>query len=159
MKTCKGCQIKKEAEEFYKSDHMADGRLNYCRSCFSLRHKKKRQERRQTPEYKQKQKMHAKKHNKSIKRRKAISKWQKENALAHKAHLIVHAYKQAKLLKPKPCVLCDSKNTQAHHFDYTKPLKVVWLCAFHHNQLHRNEVSSAQYEAIQRAKMARGPSL
>jgi len=39
-------------------------------------------------------------------------------------------------LKRKPCRVCGSGDTEAHHNDYTKPLKVEWLCTIHHRQHH-----------------------
>ena len=35
-----------------------------------------------------------------------------------------------------PCAVCGSINSQAHHENYSKPLKVVWLCRNHHLRLH-----------------------
>jgi hypothetical protein len=41
-------------------------------------------------------------------------------------------------LKRELCVKCGDK-AQAHHEDYSRPLDVVWLCARHHRELHRNQ--------------------
>jgi hypothetical protein len=35
----------------------------------------------------------------------------------------------------QPCEMCGEKG-QRHHEDYSKPLEVRFLCAFHHKQLH-----------------------
>lgn len=35
-------------------------------------------------------------------------------------------------LKRKPCAACGSAKVQAHHTDYSKPLKIAWLCIPHH---------------------------
>lgn len=35
-------------------------------------------------------------------------------------------------LTRKPCEVCGDPKTQAHHFDYEKPLEVRWLCTTHH---------------------------
>lgn len=40
-------------------------------------------------------------------------------------------------LKREPCEVCGNMRSQAHHEDYSKPLEVVWLCAFHHKARHR----------------------
>ena len=36
----------------------------------------------------------------------------------------------------KPCK-CGETKVEAHHDDYTEPLKVTWLCRTHHADLHR----------------------
>lgn len=49
------------------------------------------------------------------------------------------AIKEGKL-KPKPCRDCGmTENVIAHHTDYSKPLKVVWLCKACHKKVHRME--------------------
>lgn len=42
------------------------------------------------------------------------------------------------VLKKQPCELCGlKKRIHAHHYDYSKPLDVQWLCSKHHRELHR----------------------
>lgn len=36
-----------------------------------------------------------------------------------------------------PCVICGDPISQGHHPDYSRPLDVVWLCSYHHSQVHR----------------------
>lgn len=36
----------------------------------------------------------------------------------------------------RPCQECGSKNSHAHHYDYSRPLDVVWLCTEHHWKAH-----------------------
>ena len=37
-----------------------------------------------------------------------------------------------------PCEVCGTReNIEKHHEDYTKPLKVRWLCRKHHRELHK----------------------
>lgn len=49
---------------------------------------------------------------------------------------VMHALRNGKL-KRKPCSVCKSKISQAHHEDYSKPLQVIWLCRIHHAEKHR----------------------
>lgn len=39
-------------------------------------------------------------------------------------------------ITPKPCKICGAK-AQGHHPDYKKPMKIVWLCAVHHQAEHK----------------------
>jgi len=47
-----------------------------------------------------------------------------------------HAIREGKL-KRKPCEACGNKKSQAHHSDYSKPLKINWLCKKCHWQEHK----------------------
>lgn len=57
----------------------------------------------------------------------------KKRALARQ-YLNVYL-KRGKIVK-KPCEVCGSEKSQAHHDDYSKPLKVRWFCREHHLELH-----------------------
>lgn len=62
--------------------------------------------------------------------------YRKTNQYRTKARLAVfRAIKSGKLVR-KPCTLCGGKLSQAHHSDYSKPLKVIFLCRSHHRRLH-----------------------
>lgn len=45
------------------------------------------------------------------------------------------AVRNGKLIK-KPCFICDSSKSVAHHSDYNKPLQVIWVCRIHHRSIH-----------------------
>lgn len=46
--------------------------------------------------------------------------------------------KEASKLKIQPCEICGTlNNIEKHHEDYSKPLKVRWLCAVHHRDIHK----------------------
>lgn len=48
------------------------------------------------------------------------------------------ALKSGKLQRPDDCSSCSKKTAvDAHHYDYTKPLDVIWLCRQCHIGLHR----------------------
>jgi len=43
-------------------------------------------------------------------------------------------------IRYKCCAICKSEEKiVAHHFDYSKPLEVIFLCQYHHNLVHRGE--------------------
>lgn len=45
-----------------------------------------------------------------------------------------------RLIKPSICSECGAnKNIQAHHYDYSKPLDVTWLCGKCHKAIHSSE--------------------
>lgn len=65
------------------------------------------------------------------KRLEGIIAWQKkypERARAHQK--VYYAVKTGKLFR-KPC-WCGAIKVEAHHFDYSKPLEVEWVCRPHH---------------------------
>jgi hypothetical protein len=52
---------------------------------------------------------------------------------AREAHRLVGLALKSGALVRLPCQVCNSSHrVQAHHRDYSKPLKVVWLCQPHH---------------------------
>lgn len=55
------------------------------------------------------------------------------------AYKEVVAAKRTGLLKQKPCEVCGSERSDAHHDDYSKPLEVRWLCRGHHAKHHGKE--------------------
>jgi hypothetical protein len=43
-----------------------------------------------------------------------------------------------------PCEICGNTKVHSHHDDYDNPLKVRWLCAYHHRELHKNHGTKNQ---------------
>lgn len=55
-------------------------------------------------------------------------KWRKLNPEKARAHWTVsNAIRYGKLTR-QPCQVCGNKKSHAHHNDYSKPLKIEWLC-------------------------------
>ncbi len=43
-------------------------------------------------------------------------------------------------IKRGKCEICaETKDIEGHHFDYSKPLDVIWLCTVHHKAVHMND--------------------
>jgi hypothetical protein len=65
---------------------------------------------------------------------KIVKKYESLNAEKRKA------WSKANYLKRQlPCEICQNLPTQKHHPDYSKPVEVVYLCAYHHKQVHLNQ--------------------
>ena len=70
-------------------------------------------------------------------RKRRYRKTEKGRAIQNAGRTVWKAIKRGKLVR-KPCIICDSPDAQGHHFDYSKPLKVLWLCRKHHLAFHRD---------------------
>lgn len=70
--------------------------------------------------------------------KRAKNKYKELNPKKRSTHIIVgNAIRDGHLFK-KPCEVCNTNdNIVAHHCDYDKPLDVMWLCAQHHNDWHK----------------------
>jgi len=62
----------------------------------------------------------------------AIKKWRLNNPEKSSAHRKVYVELRAGRLQKQPCEVCGEKGVHAHHDDYSKPLKIRWLCPVHH---------------------------
>ena len=63
---------------------------------------------------------------------------QRDKQRAHKA--VFTALRRGELKKASRCEHCNSEGPlQAHHEDYSHPLKVVWLCARCHTAKHKEK--------------------
>lgn len=58
--------------------------------------------------------------------------------------MVNNAIATKRLIRPQNCSKCggNQEKIHGHHFDYSKPLEVVWLCTTCHVNLH-NELRSA----------------
>lgn len=152
MKQCFKCGVSKPLIDFYKHPSTADGRLNKCKECTKKDTIKNREDnieyykaydrkRAALPHRVELRKEIAEnwKSDPKLKKRNAELKkqWQEKNAIKRAAHVITgNAIRDGRLLK-KPCKVCGELKVDAHHDDYTKPLKVKWLCKKHHAEHHK----------------------
>lgn len=68
----------------------------------------------------------------AIKGRRYRSKYPEKDA----AHRAVRQAIRNGFLARRPCEICREPSSQAHHDDYSRPLKVRWLCKEHHIAEH-----------------------
>ena len=134
VKKCFKCKQTKPLCDFYRHAEMADGHLNKCKECAKtdvrLNYIKK-WEHYQEYEKQRSQDPH---------RKECVLSYQKKRRdkypEKYKAHCAVNnALRDGRLTK-QPCVICGSDKSEAHHYDYSKPLDIFWLCRKHHLQLH-----------------------
>lgn len=57
-------------------------------------------------------------------------------ALKKEAGHLLDAGIKGGLIKREPCEVCGLEKSEGHHYDYTKPLFVQWLCRKHHIEEH-----------------------
>lgn len=139
MKRCQRCKKNKKKSNFTKNKSQKDGLSNYCRPC-----QKKYDRARYPKEIKRRRKNaidYRKKNPPNQKQvAKNVSNWRNKFPEKFRTHRIVaNEIRMGRLFK-KPCKKCGSKKVQAHHSDYSKPLKVMWLCSKHHQELHRKVI-------------------
>lgn len=148
MKTCFKCGLTKSIDDFYKHSEMLDGRLNKCKECTkkdNIENRNKKIE--YYREYDRKRanlphrldarinyyKTYKYKLSSSASKRLYVE----NNKTKRFAHNTINNAIRDGLIKKQPCEWCMSDKSQAHHFDYSKPLTVTWLCTTHHAVVHK----------------------
>jgi hypothetical protein len=156
MKTCMRCGAAKPLTEFHNETRSPDGKTRWCKTCRHAaltrwkqanRERCKEHARAANRTYRQRHwervnayaRQYRKGHpemNREVQRR-----WRVNNPQAHRAQkLLRRAVEAGKVLKPTSCPQCGSaEHVSAHHFDYSKPLDVVWLCHRCHMAIHAPE--------------------
>lgn len=130
MKRCFKCRRTLPLSEFYRHAMMADGHLNKCRVCT----------RRDVQEHRAKNAEYYREYDRerhNSERAAMISQSQRRHPDHHRARWTVHNAIRDRRLFKQPCEVCGAKKVEAHHDDYSQPLKVRWLCRKHHGMVHR----------------------
>lgn len=70
-------------------------------------------------------------------RREAIKKPTQEQLVKIRTRQYLKTYVKRGKIEKLPCEVCGIVQSEAHHPDYSKPLKIVWLCRSHHLELHK----------------------
>ncbi len=153
-KICSKCQKEKNIDDFYKNE-------SKCKECILKRQKEYRKDNK--TKISERNKIYAKsekgkgvqrKYNDSEKgksRGKRFSQTIKGKAgqirvtnnqfKKHPERLIalntVRNALRKKEIEKQSCIICNDINVEAHHPNYDFPLKIIWLCIFHHKALHK----------------------
>ena len=154
-KTCYRCNTEKDISDFYKHSQMADGYLNKCKKCCKKESTKNRVENidyyteydrkrfQEDPRVRERHERYRKSEKGILSINKSRQKWLDDelNAIRRKSHNILNSHiRNNKLIKPNVCQLCDEESSriEGHHYDYSKPLDVFWLCRLCHVSVHRD---------------------
>ena len=128
MRICFACKTRLPMRCFSKDRTRKNGLSFRCRSCVSKMYKLWRE--------KNKARLTSKEH--KVKRNELAYKYMKKYPEKQRARAsVAYALKHGKIQK-LPCQTsgCKDKKVHAHHPDYSKPLKVIWLCVPHHEAIH-----------------------
>ncbi len=146
MKTCSKCNRSLPLSEFYKQGGLCRPECKDCRKHYLYKYKRERREQYNAYErrrYARDMEGERKKSQlKYIKNRDAVldrtKKYKLDNPSINKAHRsVASAVRSGKLTRPSKCSNCgEIKALDAHHDDYSKPLKVRWLCRSCHERKH-----------------------
>ena len=133
-KICFKCGKSKPLNEFYKHSQMADGHLNKCKECNKKDVSENYHTRRgQYAEYEQRRWQRPERRAKAMEYQRRTRANNPEKYKAKSA--VSNAVRDGRLEK-KSCELCGDPRAQAHHWDYSKPLDVQWLCRSCHLMVH-----------------------
>jgi hypothetical protein len=133
-KTCFKCGESKNISDFYRHKQMADGHLNKCKECT-----KKEERKRYRDKWEQMVEYERERWKDPTRRAKLIEYQRKrraKNPEKYKAACAVSNAIRDGRIEKKPCEMCGSEKSEAHHNDYSNPLGVVWLCRKHHLMQH-----------------------
>jgi len=147
MKTCRRCEKSLPLESFHKHSGFKDGRRTTCKECACQESRKyysnNREKHLETCRDWQKRnpdkvRMYQVVHNN---KRTSITKLYKENnpIRVRAQKKLNYAVFKGELQRKEVCQVCgcNDKKIEAHHFDYDKPLEVIWVCTACHGWIHR----------------------
>lgn len=134
-KQCSVCEQKKEVSEFQTRIASRDGLTAACTECLKIRDAERYEK--EKPRRLAAQKIYFNTPGGKDAKKRAVANWLAKNRVKRAAHQILNnALRDGKIVKGR-CEVCGSRDVHGHHDDYTKPLKVRWLCPKHHSQHHK----------------------
>lgn len=133
-KECFKCNILKPLGEFYKHRMMKDGHLNKCIECAKIDENIRRKNNIEAIRaYDRERGRLPHRLILSVDITKRLRARITGYTMSHSA--VARAVKNGVLIR-KPCCMCGSIMSVAHHDDYSMPLDVMWLCTIHHKSRH-----------------------
>jgi hypothetical protein len=130
MKTCTKCGGTFPLKLFYKEPKTGK-RRSECKTCKANRLSEwKRKNREHVREYEREH--HKVSHHRIQKNKRFRKRYAEKFPERVKAVQKVNNAIRDKRLFRKPCEVCGNQKSEAHHWDYSKPLEVSWFCKPHH---------------------------
>lgn len=139
QKLCFKCGTHKPADDFYKHPAMGDGRLGKCKQCtktdVAANYRAKRMQ------YSQYERSRFADPHRKLKTRQYQAAARQRNREKYVARSAVgNAVRDGRMVRPSFCQVCESQSrTEAHHYDYSKPLDVVWCCRKCHREVFHGQ--------------------
>ena len=141
-KRCCVCGSEKQLDAFNRNSKSRDGRDSRCRDCARER---QREYRLKNPNKQREWEQRAGEAAR-LKRVERNRRWREENKEKRRAQLkLSKAIERGVITRPDICERCHARarRIEGHHFDYSKPLEVEWLCTtchrLHHGAVRRGE--------------------
>lgn len=135
---CAQCKVVQPLSCFHKDKNNPDGLYPYCKTC---RKQKSRAYYEENVEILlSKSKIYRKTDRGRAARRKEYENEKKKSE--YKVHYtLTNAVRDGRIEKLDYCTMCSITGVKihGHHYDYTRPLDVVWVCSKCHSWIHKHE--------------------
>jgi hypothetical protein len=146
MKKCTRCGTNK-AEEDYHWKKKGSRRQSWCKKCVSeyqstperrAKNNKSVQKYGRTEHGRIKNRARCAKFRATAKFKKAMDKYRTNNPEKRSAQIkLANAIAAGKIVRPTSCSVCNIEcSPQGHHYDYSLPLSVIWVCVQCHANIH-----------------------
>ena len=138
---CVKCLEEKDTSEFYKNSINKsgyDGKCKQCKRDYAKWYRENVQDKNKNRDYQRGWQSSYRKEN-LHKVYANTKRWIDKNREKQQASNMINQGIKMGRIKRQPCEVCGELKSHGHHNDYTKPLEVIWLCALHHKEIHREE--------------------
>lgn len=135
---CQRCQREKPRDAFGRNAARHDGLSHYCHECvreWRAPHSKAYAARWDSINSEKRRRYQQSPAGRANARRR-VAHWKARNPQKARAHTAVKDAIRAGKMTRQPCSICRAPYAEAHHFDYTRPFDVIWLCPAHHEAHH-----------------------
>ena len=139
---CSSCNTRKRVERFNKASNTASGFTQPCARCelASNRIRNRAWRKQNRRRVLQINRAYQRRH-RAVLRARASARARANPLKATARRVLYFAVRWGFIKKPARCSNCGAKRRrrliQAHHADYSKPTKVLWLCSHCHGLRHR----------------------